>query len=254
MKKIGISILLLSSITSSLFAKADSDLVDRYMQLSGSAQTIASISEQITTGIVQTSAIYGNNVDKNKIEKIEKIFAPQESIETVRSYLIENFNDKELLTIISFYKSNIGKDIVEASLNSLSSDATAQMLHFMADLRDNPPSKKRIKVIKRFIDVLDMNKIVNDIYVQMFKYLNSQANKNKKLPKKKVEEFLSMMNQAFEKQMFISTLYIYKDISTSDLYKSMKYYKSKAGETEKNVVRKSMIKMLKEGFKRAESR
>ena len=96
-----------------------------------------------------------------------------------------------------------------------------------------------------------MDVVVKDLFFEMFDYLNSQVDKSKRMSKAKINQFMGMLSSSFEKQMFLSSLYIYKDISSDELKKAISYYKSATGKVEKSVAKESMRKMLKDGFTRA---
>ncbi len=251
MKKGLLSFALLFSLHSTLMAKADPQLVKDYLDISGTAQTIESLSAQITMGIEQTSAIYGKRADQKRIAKLQKIFAPQASLESVQKVMIKKFDNSTLKKIINFYHTDSAEEITQANLDALSPDAQTQMLHYIADLRENPPSKARVKVINDFIDALDMDEVMNDLFFEMFDYLNTQAPKPKRLSLKKRDRFMRLLERSFEQQMFLNTLFVYRDVSNADLKKVTEYFRSKVGEKEKRVVREAMRTMLKEGFKRA---
>jgi len=251
MKKLTLSIMVISSLSTSLFAKADRALVREYMELSGTTETIESINDQVTLGITQTSAIYGKKPDVKKIKTLQKIFDPYKSVSSVENYMVKSFDNQNIKKIIKFYKSPVGSSLTQASIDALNPNTASAMIHYVADLRDNPPSKQRVKVINEFITALDMDAVVKDLFFEMFDYLNSQVEKSKRMPREKINQFMSMLNNSFEKQMFLSSLYVYKDISDKDLKKAISYYKSQSGKVEKSVAKDSMRKMLKDGFKRA---
>ncbi len=251
MKKSLLSTVLLLALNANLVAKADLELVKSYLDISGTAQTIESLSTQVTMGIEQTSAIYGKRADQKRIAKLQKIFAPQASLESVQKVMVKKFDNPTLKKIIKFYHTNSAEEITQANLDALAPDAQTQMLHYIADLRENPPSKERVKVINHFIDALDMDAVMNDLFFEMFDYLNTQAPKSQRLSLKKRDRFMKMLERSFEQQMFLNTLFVYRDVSNADLKKVTKYFQSKVGEKEKHVVREAMRTMLKEGFKRA---
>ena len=253
-KKIGLSLLTVSLLTTALFAKADKSLVDEYMNISGAKITIESMGEQITASIQQSSIMYGESVDDNKIKFLQEAFNGDEGLDIVTSYLVENFENKNIKEIISYYQSALGKKVTQAGIDAMNPDAQAQMLRFMADLSTNPPSAERVSTIKTFVTELGMVESVEDMFVEMLRFLNEEASQNKKLSLEQMEQFMGMMGQAFEQQMFISSLYIYKDIENSELNSVISFYKSDAGEDELKVLKAAMSQMLKAGFARALSK
>ncbi len=251
MKKGLINIVLVTLISSTLFAKANKELVKEYMQISGTTQTIEDLSTQITVGVEQSSAIYGKKPDRKRLKILKKVFSPDESLSVVESYLSKHFDNKTLKNIIGFYKSPVGEDITQAALQAQSPNNQSELLRFVADLRENPPSKKRVATINSFIDTLEMDKVVEDMFFEMFDALNAHAPKEKKITSKKRDRFIELLNSEFEKQIFLSTLYTYQDISDDELYKAIKYFNSNSGEKEKKIVREAIRQMIKSGFKRA---
>ncbi len=250
-KKLGLSLLTVSLLTTGLFAKADKSLVDEYMNISGAKITIESMGEQITAGIQQSSMMYGERVDEDKMKFLQEAFNGDEGVEIVEAYLVENFDNKNIKNIISYYKSPLGQKVTQAGIDAMNPDVQAQMLRFMADLSTNPPSPERVSTIKTFVAELGLVESVEDMFVEMLLFLNEEATQNKKLSAEQMEQFMGMMGQAFEQQMFISSLYIYKDIENSELETVISFYKSDAGADELKIVREAMSQMLKAGFSRA---
>ncbi len=254
MKKGVFILVIVATFATSIFAKADIELVREYMDISGATQTISSLSTQITSGIKQTSAMYGKKPSKKRLELIKTLFAPNRSIKVVEDKMAMLFNDDELLEIINFYHSKVGKEIVDAELNSISPETQSDMLHYIADLRENPPSKKRAKLISKFIDVVDMSGVIKDLFFEMFDYLNREAPKSKRASMKQRSQFMERLNSSFDKQLYLSTLYMYRDISDNDLESAIQYFQSKSGIVEKKVNRTAIREMVKMGFKRVSRR
>ena len=251
MKRVLINFSLLTLISTSLFAKADRELVKEYMDISGATQTIESLSSQIVSGVEQTSAIYGQKADPKEIEELEKIFAPHESVLSVEKSLINNFDNQNLTKILAFYHSKIGMKLTEANLDAIKNSTQSDMLRYIASLRENPPSKLRAKIINEYIDALGSDKILEDLFFEMFDFLNEKTPKDKRFPQNKRYQFIQMLQSSFEQQLFLSTMYIYKDISDEDIQKATSYLKSKEGSIEKKTVRKAINAMIKDGLKRA---
>jgi len=111
MKKLGLSLLAVSLLSTGLFAKADKGLVEEYMNLSGTKITIESMGEQISTNMQQSSQMFGKSVDQKKIKFLKEAFNGDEGIDIVESYLEEHFDNTMLKSIITYYKSPLGKKI-----------------------------------------------------------------------------------------------------------------------------------------------
>jgi len=253
-KKLGLSLLTFSVLTTGLFAKADESLVAQYMDISGAKITIESIGEQITASMQQSSMMYGESVDEKKMQFLQEAFNGDEGLDIVSAYLSENFDNKNIKEIIAYYQTPLGKKVTQASIDAMNPDVQAQMLHFMADLPSNPPSAERTSTIKIFVSELGLVESLEDMYVEMLLFLNEEASQNKKLSTQDMEQFMAMMGQAFEQQMFISSLYIYRDIDNKELKNVISFYNTVAGENELKIVRAAMVKMLKSGFSRAMSK
>jgi len=251
MRKTILGLWALLLLTGNLFAKADRSLVEEYMEISGATQTIESLSSQVVSGIKETSAIYGKKVDHKAINKMEKIFAPKESLKSVKEVLTDRFDNESLLEILKFYHSKIGQELTQANLDAIQNSTQSDMLRFVASLRENPPSKKRAETINRYIDALGSDKILEDLFFEMFDYLSQKSTKKERMSNKKRSQFMQMLQQSFEQQLFLSTMFIYQDISDEDIDKATDYLNSLEGKKEKSVVREAIRKMIKDGLKRA---
>lgn len=250
-KKFSLTLLSVSLLSSVLCAQVDKAKIDTYMDVSGTNIMIGSMSDQITAGISQTSMMYGESVDKEKVYFLQKLFDADNGEEIVTHYLSTHFSNKNLSKIIGYYNSPIGKKVTQAGIDAFSPSAQADMYHFMADLQTNSPAPERIAVIKLFIQELHMVENMENIYSSLIAYMNMQASNDKKLPDSKIAEIETMMHQAFEKQMFLSAMFIYRDISNEELKKVIQFYQTPAGEAERIIVTDAMSEMLKEGFLKA---
>jgi len=221
------------------------------MHISGAKITIESMGEQITASIQQSSMLYGESVDAKKIAFLQEAFNGDEGIDIVTAYLTENFDNKNIKELITYYQSPLGKKVTQAGIDAMNPNVQADMLRFMADLSTNPPSGERTAAIKTFVAQLELVASVEDMFVEMLLFLNEEATKNKKLSTEQMEQFMGMMGNAFEQQMFISSLYVYRDIENSELNSVIKFYKSDTGRDELKIVREAMTQMLKSGFSRA---
>ena len=251
MKKLGLSLLAVSLLSTGLFAKADKVLVEEYMNLSGAKITIESMGEQISTNMQQTGQMYGKSVDQKKMRFIKEAFNGEEGIDIVESYLKEHFDNTTLKSIIAYYKSPLGKKVTQASLDVMSPTAQADMLRFMADLSTNPPSAKRVATIKSFIAQLDLSATAEDVLVEMMHFLNEQFPAQNKISNAQMDQLLAMAKGAINQQLFISSLYTYRDMENSELQKVIEFYQTDEGKEELTVVREALEEMLKSGFKRA---
>ncbi len=250
-KKIGLSFLTLSLLTTGLFAKADQALVEEYMNLSGAKITIESLGEQISANLKQSSMMFGTSIDSKKIEFIQEAFEPNESIDVVTTYLIENFDNDELKEIIAYYKTPLGAKITQAAIDAMDPDAQSKMLHFMANMSQNPPSQERIQTIKNFISELHLVETSNTVLKELLYFIAQEASGDKKISKAEVDQLLPMLSQQLEQQLFLSSIYTYRDISSADIKKVISFYHTQEGEDELEIVNAAIKKMLKKGFARA---
>ena len=251
MKKIVLSLSFISLLSINAFAKADINLVEEYMQISGTTQTIEKMSSNITNSLYQTSAIYGQKPDSKEINKLQKIFDPQKSFEIVEKSLAHDLKNSDLKKIIAFYKSDIGRELVDANLESLSPNSQSDLLRYFANLRENPPTKLRVQAINSLIEALDMQEMIEYMYSEIFNYLNSQAPKDRRLSKKKRDQLMDIMSNSLQKQLFLSSMFVYRNIDNQDIKKIAQYLKTPTGKKEKNAIQKAIIKMITSGFKRA---
>ncbi len=250
-KKLTLSLLATALLSSSLFAKADKALVDTYMEVSGATKTLESLSSQITGSMAQTSMMYGEKVDAKKVAFLEKVFSHDENIQQVRAYLTEHFNNSQLQKIIAFDKSQIGSEFVDAGVDAMQADLQAQMLRFMASLQENPPSQERINTIKKLNSTLQSDETMKVIFSELMNFFMQEEDTKGKVSQEQLSQMMAMMDQALEQQMFISSLFVYRNLSDKELQKVMDFYQSDAGKSEISVLRDALAKMLKDGFKRA---
>jgi hypothetical protein len=248
------SILLLVLLSSSLYAKVDSSLVREYMEISGANITIESMAQQVTTGITQTSRMYGERVDQKKIDFLKTVFNADTGIQIVENYLIKHFDTENIEKILAYYKSPLGSKVTQAALDATRPTAQADMYRFLAHLQSNPPSQKRTTLIKNMIHELRMVENMENVYASLIAYLNIQTQENKKLTNAQISELEKAMHHAFSQQMFLSVLYMYKDISHETLEKVITFYQTPAGEEELRLFTNAMSEMLKEGFLQALNR
>jgi hypothetical protein len=251
MKKFTGKVLIVSLLTSSLLAKVDSSLVKEYMEVSGANISLESMSQKIKTGITQRDRVFGKESDKKLLKLFDEAFEPNESVEIVQNYLQNHLNAVVAKKAIEFYNSPVGRKLVEAS-NSLSNESVqAKSLHFFADLQNNPPSKERVRVINELIRTTKLDIVVKDVFGETIYFLNRIAPTNNRVDEERLGEFISIMSSKMDEQIFLSTLFTYRDLNNKELKEVIKFYKTKAGELERDIVIDATKRMVRKGFIRA---
>ncbi len=250
MKNFLISFLMISLIISGLFAKASELLVDKYMDLSGAQTTIESMGSQLINNIKQRDVMYGKKTDPKNIELFEEVFDSDKGVQKFKKYLSNEFDNDTLKQIIAYYKTPIAKKIVQANIDSLDPDAQAKLLRFMANLSNNPPSNQRVEIIKKVIQKLKLSQNAIDIFKLTMDFFNKQ-NPNNSLAQDKINQILPLVKQGLEQRLFITYLYVYKDIENKELESMLLFYDTESGQKEIQVVQNGLKQIIQDGFNRA---
>ncbi len=238
-------------LTVSIFAKVSDDIVKKYMEISGTNQTIEELNNNIAYSINQKNRILGLKSDKKLLNLFGKAFNPDDSKELVLNYLKEQLKREKLQKIIRFYKSDIGKKIVASNLEATNSGAKAESLRFFASLETTPPSKKRIELIKEFVAVTKLEASVKDIFAETIYFLNYQAPQEKRIDENKLEQYISIIGDKLDQQIYLSALFTYRELSDQELKKVISFYKSGAGKRERDVMIDATKRMVRSGFAKA---
>jgi len=251
-KKISLALLATTLLSTGLFAKADRGLVADYMQVSGTKIAIESMGEQVAASIQQTSMMYGTATDKRKIAFLQTVFNGDDGVESVENYLVEHFNNSEIKKLNQYYNSALGQKVTQAAIDASEPSAQADLYRFMASLQSNPPSRERTAIIKSLVSELHMVESVENIFDSVLTYLSTLKGDNR-ISSSQISQLHTMLHQAFEQQMFLTSLYAYRNISDSELEQVINFYNTDAGEKELKIVTKALAEMLSNGFKKAMS-
>ena len=254
LSKILFTSLLTTLLSSTLFAKSDTSLVEEYMHVSGATIMIESMGEQVTSSMQQSKLMYGEEVDQSQLTFVKRAFNPYDDTALVARYLQEHFDNGQLKQIIAYYKTEIGKKVTQAGIDALSPNAQSELLAFMSTLQATPPTQKRIQTIKSVIDELQLTKTTEDLLGELMVYFNAKSATPNKLSAQNIMQFKLMMRQTLKQQLFVSTLFTYRDISNQELQKVINFYHTPAGKSEMKIFSDALLLMLKSGFTKALAR
>ena len=250
-KKLTLLSLLITLFANTLFAQADKALVQRYMQISGTQQAVESIAQQIIGSMQQSAMMYGESVDEKEVRFIKKAFNPYDDIQLIKSTLSTQFDNRSLRTILDFYSSELGRKVTQAGLDVLAPSAQSELLSYMSTLQQNPPSKTRISLIKSLVNTLQLSQRVEDMLAEMMVYTQKQATPKASISNDQIKQFKLMMRQTLKQQLFLSSLFTYRTLSDAEIESVIGFYQTEAGEEELRVTGDALVKMFKEGFKKA---
>ncbi|GAA4887733.1 hypothetical protein [Ferrimonas pelagia] len=241
--------LLLSSVC---HADTSEQLWQRYNALVGADQVIDSMPQQIDAMLAQQAL---TNPDRSLLDRIEPIVKGSWHSDHLRQVFIGHYRadltDLQLQQLIAFRELPQNRRITEAELAASQPGFEAGLLRFLADLQENPPHQQRTQVIHDYIEATEMvdylveltADLVAVMITNMQNYMEPEAEVGPDLAEMR-EMMRTQLRPMMEQQMYLTSYYLYRDISDQDLSEYTQFYRSELGQHEVGVAKGAVAEML----------
>jgi len=214
------------------------DPVLQIIEISGMNQFIDAFPGMIDAQIAQRKMTTGVPEIEQKIAKLLKTsFDPEAARRNLYEFLKNKLDEKTLRDTLAWLETPVAMKIARAEHESISVEAQAETLRYIAGFQNNPPPPARVAVIQRLVKEAKLVEstvaLVIDIMTGMISSFNLVMPDAKKVSKRDIQAQINsmkpMLEQAIRQQVTMSTFYTYRNISNADLEKYINHLTSESG-------------------------
>jgi hypothetical protein len=234
MKKKLMIMMVLMIFSTTLFAKADKNLVYEYLKVSGAGSIILALPKQIEQGYLK------NNKNASMLKDT---FDAYKAIKYATSKLSHEFTDAGLKRTIEYYKSPLGKKFKKSGFLSMKNSNKKDKIAFFKELKNNPPSYERLNVMNAFVDKLELTPMAVHLIGERLGAINAELEMTPNSQK-----VLNSISDQIKEEMLANAMYAYKDFSDDELKAVMNYCYTNAGRFEQLIVSGVFKQLIQESF------
>ncbi len=221
-------------------SKVTDENVYSYLQLSGADKALDGIPLQIQGMGQQMQLTAKDPVESKKV--MEKILASwnEEVIDKqVFSYVKNNISAEQMSELLTWLNSDFSRRIKLAEEQAAEANFEQAFMHYMGEIRSNPPSESRIVLVRDFVESTNVVENTVDMMVDISKTMiaNLAPNENNQAEiDAQMTQMRAMMLGQMEQQMIMVSYFLYRDITDHDLTKYVDFYKTDLGQKEIKVM------------------
>jgi|SRR5688572_19094599 len=182
--------------------------------------------------------------DGRKPEAAQKImdvfmqtFHAERFLAPIRTALQKEYTEPMAAGVMSWYNSDVGRQIVQIEASSVTSASRAEFQEFLKGLRSNPPPPSRAALVERLWRVADFSELQIEMATSVTRTLGEALNprlpREKRLTEQKLQQITAVINKMrpimadLGKARF---LYLYRDLSDVQLEEYVRFSESPAGQ------------------------
>lgn len=224
--------------------------VYRYLALSGAEKALANIPAQIEAMGQQMQLTAKDPVESQKLmTKIIANWQPKEIEQKVFDYVKENISAEQMQPILIWLNTDLARRVKLAEAQASEPSFNQDIMHYLAELPNNPPTAIRVTAIRQFIEstrlVEQTITMVMEIANGVTKGLIINANRKERAEdvakiQDQMQQMESMLKPALEQQMIMVSYFIYRNINDKDFQKYSEFYQQELGQKEISLMYETM--------------
>jgi hypothetical protein len=192
--------------------------------LLGNVESVLEMSGDINEdALAPSQGVFANRIMRHAYSH-EKFYRVQ------KQSFFKNYQPKYAHSIIKWYRSSLGKKILQLENESYNPDSQPAMELFVKTLLDAPPSEERIFLIEKIERSSSMTEAGKSLYLG---YVKLMYPFNKKFQGKRVSKMMKVWEESITEPMreivLRSLLFSYKELRDKELKKYTKFLTSEAG-------------------------
>jgi hypothetical protein len=253
--KLSLCLLLLS--TGIAIAETHEEMVQRYIEISGIRNMLSSFPEQIDTMAAQARKTSSDPEIEEQVFKIMKeCFDIDRFEKQLAGFLLQNTEKQQMERFLGWLESPLAKKVTREEVRSSEPSEQANMVRYITDLQELPPTEERIELIQRLEETTRMSDLMTKIFMEITQGMMEAM--NLALPELKRESLENIyaeigkiqpaMKDAFRRQMILSSFFTYRNISNRELTRYIHFYASDTGQEEIRVTSNALGYVLKKWF------
>ena len=226
------------------FADISEKQVDAYLEVSGAKIMFDNLQQQIGDMVDQQAQQSGEKVDPMALVAVKDVMTRDENFAKFTAH-IKTLDENDYKNIMAYYATELGKKSAKIAENSDIETMEKELPAFMTKLQENPPSEKRMNLIKDIVDAMDMDELQKNMLREMFVSVNKFVPAKQQMPSDDIDKMVESFTPLLEQQVQISTLFSYKDFSDKELEEVLNYTKTKSGKAEADVIFAGLVDYMK---------
>lgn len=238
---------------------ANQTLANQVIKSSGLSEMIRQFPVLLKEGIQQGAEQSGDKgaASSQKMimqisQIIDQAFVVSESIEGVRAELSAGLTEQELLNVLEWLSSPLGKKVSQMEVDIMSSDAYKDMQSQLLSLQEKYRGSERERLFQRFDKATNATEasLETAIAVQLtLASAMSASSNNPQMPsyeelKQSIESNRFMMRGVIGQQVFANYLYTYQKLTDDELEAYVNFVSSPAGNHYSLVVNEAVKNAL----------
>lgn len=236
-------------ISSLSYAEVSSDeSLNELLDLSGLTMQVNQFPLLIKAGMAQAKQ-QGTNIPEelysSLVSSVDATIVPTVIIEEIRVSLRESVSEKEAQKLLTWYKSDLGKEITLAEEGASTPEAYQDMMKTAQELMTDEERVAFAKRVDNLLGATDMAMGIQEhssiaVYSAIMTAMNPDAPLNIEPYKAQINSARAQMRTAMEKMLIVSLIYSYKNIETEKLTKYEAYLSDETTMKFNKVIMSSM--------------
>ncbi|MBN2429085.1 MAG: hypothetical protein JXK94_12180 [Deltaproteobacteria bacterium] len=238
-------------------AETHQEMVQRYIEISGIKNMLTSFPEQMDAMAAQARLTSRDpEVEKQVFEMMKESFNIERFEEELATYLLQNTDRQLLHKLLRWLESPLAKKVTREEVRSSSPSEQTNMVRYIIDMKELPPTEERIELIRRLEETTRMSDLMTKIFMEIMKGMMESV--NLALPEMKREsldriyteigKMQPAMKDAFRQQIILSSFYTYRNISSRELTRYIHFYATETGQEEIRITGNALGYILKQWF------
>lgn len=235
------------------YADASDESIKKLLELSGLTMQVDQFPALIKEGMAQAKQ-QGNPIPDSEysslINSVDESISPSEIIEGVRVSLNKSITEKEAQKLLSWYESDLGKEITRAEKNASTPEAYRQMMQSAQSLLEN---SEQVEFANRLDALLGATDITMDIqehagiavYSAMMTAMQPDEPLNTESFRRQMNAASAQTRSSVKQMVTISFVYAYQNIEKNNLKKYEKFLNDPTTKKFNKTITDSMSRELK---------
>ena len=197
-----------------------------------------------------------SEVDNKVLDIIKDSFDPGSANKKLIAYSKKRMNKQIVAEVLAWFKTPLGRKITDAENVTSSAEAQKDMVRYISNLQNNPPSQDRVLVLEKFVEASGVVEISADMGIKLLKGMNVSINlalpEERRIDKERIETIIEKAKpalvQQLRHQLTLGSYFIYRNISNEDLEGYIAFLKSDSGSKFFKIGTDAVISIFVEHF------
>lgn len=254
-----LSLICLGMLVFPSLAAADTheELVARYIELSGLGKALAAVPGTFDALASQKSLTSKNpEVEQQVCRMLKESFDARQAETDLADFLLVSTDERFLRDMLRWLETPLARKITREETDSSAPGKQADMLRYLADLQDNPPSQQRIELIQGVEQATHMAELTADILIEVMQGMLEATNAalpadRQGVPEeayREIDGLRTTIESGLREEMVLESYYTYRNITDAELAAYIGFYETELGQTEIEKTGEALIYTLKNWF------